>query len=140
VIQLIAVATPLFTQTIVDKVVVHRTESTLIVIATGMAMFMLFSAGLWWLRQYLVLHTGNRADAVSGSTVYRVLTIIRANTVTCSRPVFQYTGCLVVAARIQLNWIMLSDTTRGIFSTFLFLIDISLIKHLCYFKVKPVLH
>jgi subfamily B ATP-binding cassette protein HlyB/CyaB len=140
VIQLIAVATPLFTQTIVDKVVVHRTESTLIVIATGMAMFMLFSAGLWWLRQYLVLHSGNRADAVLGSSVYRVLTIIRANTFTCSRPVFQYTSCLVVAARIQLNWIMLSETTRGIFSTFLFFIDISLIKHLCCFKVKPVLH
>jgi subfamily B ATP-binding cassette protein HlyB/CyaB len=49
VIQLIALATPLFTQTIIDKVVVHRTESTLMVIAIGMAMFMLFSAGLSWI-------------------------------------------------------------------------------------------
>jgi subfamily B ATP-binding cassette protein HlyB/CyaB len=73
VIQLIALATPLFTQTIIDKVVVHRTESTLVVIAIGMAVFMLFSAGLSWLRQYLVLHTGNRVDAVLGSSVFERL-------------------------------------------------------------------
>jgi ATP-binding cassette, subfamily B, bacterial HlyB/CyaB len=70
VIQLIALATPLFTQTIIDKVVVHRTQSTLVVIAIGMAIFMCFSAGLSWLRQYLVLHTGNRVDAVLGSSVF----------------------------------------------------------------------
>jgi subfamily B ATP-binding cassette protein HlyB/CyaB len=73
VIQLIALATPLFTQTIIDKVVVHHTQSTLIVIAIGMAVFMLFSAGLSWLRQYLVLHTGNRVDAVLGSSVFERL-------------------------------------------------------------------
>jgi subfamily B ATP-binding cassette protein HlyB/CyaB len=73
VIQLIALGTPLFTQTIIDKVVVHHTQSTLIVIAIGMAMFMLFSAGLSWLRQYLVLHTGNRVDAVLGSSVFERL-------------------------------------------------------------------
>jgi subfamily B ATP-binding cassette protein HlyB/CyaB len=70
VIQLIALATPLFTQAIIDKVVVHRTQSTLIVIAIGMLVFMIFSAGLSWLRQYLVLHTGNRVDAVLGSAVF----------------------------------------------------------------------
>ncbi|MGH8806982.1 MAG: ABC transporter transmembrane domain-containing protein, partial [Noviherbaspirillum sp.] len=73
VIQLIALATPLFTQTIIDKVVVHRTQSTLIVIAIGMALFTVFSAGLSWLRQYLVLHTGNRVDAVLGSAVFERL-------------------------------------------------------------------
>jgi ATP-binding cassette, subfamily B, bacterial HlyB/CyaB len=69
VIQLIALATPLFTQAIIDKVVVHRTQNTLMVIALGMLMFMLFSAALSWLRQYLVLHTGNRVDAVLGASV-----------------------------------------------------------------------
>ncbi len=73
VIQLIALATPLFTQAIIDKVVVHRTQSTLIVIAIGMAVFMIFSAALSWLRQYLVLHTGNRVDAVLGSAVFERL-------------------------------------------------------------------
>jgi subfamily B ATP-binding cassette protein HlyB/CyaB len=73
VIQLIALATPLFTQAVIDKVVVHRTESTLIVIAIGMLVFMCFSAALSWLRQYLVLHTGNRVDAVLGSSVFERL-------------------------------------------------------------------
>lgn len=70
VIQLLALATPLFTQLVIDKVVVHRTESTLIVIGIGLAVFMLFSAVLSWIRQYLVLHTGNRVDAVLGASVF----------------------------------------------------------------------
>lgn len=72
-IQLIALAMPLFTQAVIDKVVVHRTQSTLIVVVIGMAVFMLFSAGLSWLRQYLVLHTGNRVDAVLGAAVFERL-------------------------------------------------------------------
>lgn len=73
VIQLIALATPLFTQAIIDKVVVHHSQSTLAVLAFGMAVFMFFSAGLSWLRQYLVLHTGNRIDAVLGAAVFERL-------------------------------------------------------------------
>jgi ATP-binding cassette, subfamily B, bacterial HlyB/CyaB len=69
-IQLMALATPLFTQVVIDKVVVHRTESTLIAIGVGLFLFMSFSAALTWIRQYLVLHTGNRVDAVLGSAVF----------------------------------------------------------------------
>jgi ATP-binding cassette, subfamily B, bacterial HlyB/CyaB len=70
VIQLLALGTPLFTQVVIDKVVVHHTSSTLIVIAIGLAVFMVFSALLTWVRQYLVLHTGNRVDAVLGAAVF----------------------------------------------------------------------
>ncbi|EFK97813.1 toxin secretion ABC transporter ATP-binding protein, partial [sediment metagenome] len=70
VIQLLALGTPLFTQVIIDKVVVHRTQSTLIVIGIALAVFMIFSALLSWVRQYLILHTGNRVDAVLGSAVF----------------------------------------------------------------------
>jgi subfamily B ATP-binding cassette protein HlyB/CyaB len=72
-IQLIGLATPLFTQVVIDKVVVHQTKSTLIAIAIGLAMFLVFNAAMSWLRQYLVLHTGNRVDAVLGSQVFRHL-------------------------------------------------------------------
>ena len=72
-IQLLALGTPLFTQVVIDKVVVHRTQSTLVVIAVGMALFAIFSALLSWVRQYLVLHTGNRVDAVLGSAVFEHL-------------------------------------------------------------------
>ncbi len=72
-IQLLALGTPIFTQVVIDKVVVHRTQSTLAVIAIGMALFAIFSALLSWVRQYLVLHTGNRVDAVLGSAVFEHL-------------------------------------------------------------------
>lgn len=71
VIQLIGLVTPLFTQVIIDKVIVHQTQSTLIAIAAGLVMFMLFNSAMTWLRQYFVLHTGNRIDAVLGSQVFR---------------------------------------------------------------------
>jgi ATP-binding cassette, subfamily B, bacterial HlyB/CyaB len=94
VIQLIALATPLFTQAVIDKVIVHRTQSTLIVIAIGMALFMLFSAALSWMRQYLILHTGNRVDAVLGSSVFERLFKLP--------PLyFQHRPTGVIAARLQ---------------------------------------
>jgi subfamily B ATP-binding cassette protein HlyB/CyaB len=73
IIQLLALATPLFTQVVIDKVVVHRTHSTLIVVGVGLGVFMVFSALLTWVRQYLVLHTGNRVDAVLGASVFEHL-------------------------------------------------------------------
>lgn len=73
VLQLLTLGLPLFTQAVIDKVVVHRTESTLIALSIGMAVFMLFTALLTWVRQYLVLHTGNRVDAVLGSAVFEHL-------------------------------------------------------------------
>ncbi|HEY7758486.1 MAG TPA: peptidase domain-containing ABC transporter [Burkholderiales bacterium] len=69
-IQLMALATPLFTQAIIDKVIVHQTHSTLMVVAFALGMFMLFSAAMTWVRQYLVIHTGNRIDAVLGTHVF----------------------------------------------------------------------
>jgi subfamily B ATP-binding cassette protein HlyB/CyaB len=69
-IQVLGLATPLFTQAIIDKVIVHRTTSTLIVITAALAMFMLFSSAMTWIRQYLVIHTGNRIDAVLGAEVF----------------------------------------------------------------------
>lgn len=70
VIQLLALATPVFTQIIIDKVIVHRTVNTLAVIAIALFVIMAFSAALSWVRQYLILHTGNRIDAVLGNRVF----------------------------------------------------------------------
>ena len=72
-IQLMALATPVFTQIVIDKVIVHHTASTLVVIATGLVVFMLFSSAMTWVRQYLVLHTGNRIDAVLSLQVFEHL-------------------------------------------------------------------
>ncbi|RSZ58859.1 hypothetical protein HF313_26115 [Massilia atriviolacea] len=94
VIQLIALATPLCTQAIIDKVVVHHSQSTLIVIAIGMAVFMLFSAALSWMRQYLVLHTGNRVDAALGASVF-------ARLFKLPPMYFQHRPAGVIAARLH---------------------------------------
>ena len=72
-IQLMALATPLFTQVVVDKVVVHHTLNTLTVIGIGLAVFMTFTAAMTWVRQYLILHTGNRIDVVLGLQVFEHL-------------------------------------------------------------------
>ena len=93
-IQLIGLTTPLFTQVIIDKVVVHQTSSTLAVIALGLAMFLLFNAGMSWLRQYLVLHTGNRVDAVLGSQVFRHLMRL-------ALPYFEHRSTGVLVARVH---------------------------------------
>jgi len=72
-IQLVGLTTPLMTQVVIDKIVVHQTMSTLWVVGAALVVFMLFTSGMSWLRQYLVLHTGNRIDAVLGSQVFRHL-------------------------------------------------------------------
>lgn len=72
-IQLLGLGMPLFTQVVIDKVVVHQTLSTLQVVSAGMVIFMLFSAGMGWIRQQLILHTGNQVDAALGTSVFRHL-------------------------------------------------------------------
>lgn len=93
-LQLLALGTPLFTQAIIDKVVVHRTESTLIALGSGMALFLAFSSMLTWLRQYLLLHTGTRVDALLGSTVFRHLVELPPR-------YFQMRPTGVIAARLR---------------------------------------
>lgn len=73
VIQLMALATPIFTQIVIDKVIVHHTMSTLVVIGIALGVFIIFTAIMSWVRQYLVLHTGNRIDAVLGLQVFEHL-------------------------------------------------------------------
>lgn len=93
-IQLLGLGLPIFTQIVIDKVVVHQTYSTLQVVGVGMALFMAFSAIMTWLRQYLLIHTGNRVDAVLGASVFRHLFRL-PHAYTQARP----TGTLV--ARLQ---------------------------------------
>ncbi|MGH8704629.1 MAG: peptidase domain-containing ABC transporter, partial [Burkholderiales bacterium] len=73
VLQLVALTVPLCTQVVIDKVLVHHTQSTLVVILSALAMFVAFSAALAYARQYLLLHTGNRIDAVLGTRVFEHL-------------------------------------------------------------------
>ncbi|HLO83404.1 MAG TPA: peptidase domain-containing ABC transporter [Nostocaceae cyanobacterium] len=61
-IQIFGLITPLFTQLILDRVVVQRSELTLTAVGIGLIMFNLFRVAMTGLRQYLLDHTANRLD------------------------------------------------------------------------------
>jgi ABC-type bacteriocin/lantibiotic exporter with double-glycine peptidase domain len=50
-IQLMALMTPILTQIVIDRVVVHQTLNTLVVIGIALAALLLFNAVMSWIRQ-----------------------------------------------------------------------------------------
>ncbi len=71
VLQLFALLTPLFTQVVIDKVLVHKGFTTLHVLAIGMIALAVFDAVLGGLRTYLFSHTTNRIDVGLGAQLFR---------------------------------------------------------------------
>ncbi|MHC0061843.1 peptidase domain-containing ABC transporter [Nostoc sp. UIC 10890] len=59
-IQLFGLVTPVFTQLLLDRVLVQRSVTTLNAIGLGMIIFGLFGVAVNALRQYLLFHTANR--------------------------------------------------------------------------------
>ncbi len=72
-LQLFALATPIFFQVVMDKVLVHRGLTTLDVLVFGLASVTLFETVLGVLRTYLLTHTTNRMDVELGSRLFRHL-------------------------------------------------------------------
>jgi subfamily B ATP-binding cassette protein HlyB/CyaB len=70
-LQLFALLTPLFTQIVIDKVLVHKGFTTLHVLAIGMVALAVFDALLGGLRTYLFAHTTNRIDVGLGAQLFR---------------------------------------------------------------------
>ena len=73
VVQIFALITPLFFQVVVDKVLAHRSYSTLIVLVVGLAAVGLFDVVLQYLRTYALSHTTNRIDVELGRRLFRHL-------------------------------------------------------------------
>jgi ATP-binding cassette subfamily B protein len=61
-IQIFGLITPIFTQIILDRVVVQRSELTLFSIGLGLLIFGVFRVMIIGLRQYLLDHTANKVD------------------------------------------------------------------------------
>ena len=61
-IQIFGLITPLFTQILLDRVVVQRSNLTLTAVGLGLLIFSLFRVVITGLRQYLLDHTANRVD------------------------------------------------------------------------------
>lgn len=73
VIQLFGLVTPLFTQVILDKVLVHRTVSTLNVLGFAFLVVAFFEFLLNMSRNYIFIHTTNKIDAKLGSKLFKHL-------------------------------------------------------------------
>ncbi|MBH5372021.1 type I secretion system permease/ATPase [Bradyrhizobium glycinis] len=72
-LQLFALISPLFFQVVIDKVLVHRSMSTLDVLAIGLVATAVFETVLGILRTYLFSHTTNRIDVELGARLFRHL-------------------------------------------------------------------
>jgi subfamily B ATP-binding cassette protein HlyB/CyaB len=72
-LQLFALVSPLFFQVVIDKVLVHRSISTLDVLVIGLVAISLFETTLGILRTYLFSHTTNRIDVELGARLFHHL-------------------------------------------------------------------
>ena len=73
VLQLFALVTPLFFQVVMDKVLVHRSHTTLDVITVGLVVVVVFEAVLGGLRTWVFAHTSSRIDVELGARLFRHL-------------------------------------------------------------------
>ena len=68
--QVIALASPLFFQVVVDKVLVHQSLGTLDVLAFGMLAIVIFDILLNGLRTFIFSHTTSRVDVELGARLF----------------------------------------------------------------------
>ena len=72
-LQVLALATPLFFQVVMDKVLVHQGLTTLDVVAAGLLGVSVFEVLLSALRTYVFSHTTSRIDVELGARLFRHL-------------------------------------------------------------------
>ncbi len=72
-LQLVGLASPVFFQLVIDKVLVHQSLSTLEVLAIGLATIFVFETFLSAMRTWLFAHTTNRVDAELSAALFRHL-------------------------------------------------------------------
>lgn len=73
VVQMFGLVTPLFTQVIIDKVLVHHTISTLRVMVAGYVLIVIMEGILNVVRNYIYVHTASKIDAKLGGRIFRHL-------------------------------------------------------------------
>ncbi len=72
-LQIFGLVSPLFFQVVIDKVLVHRSMSTLDVLVVGLVALTIFEAVLGTLRTYVFAHTTNRIDVELGARLFHHL-------------------------------------------------------------------
>lgn len=74
VLQVLGLLSPLFMQVIIDRVLIHRSVSTLEVFVGGMVLVSVFQVGFGMLRSYLFTHTTNKIDVTLSTKLFRHIT------------------------------------------------------------------
>ena len=72
-LQTFGLITPLFSQVIIDKVLIHKGLSTLDVLVLGLFVINIFEMILGVTRTYLFSHTTNRVDVILGAKLFKHL-------------------------------------------------------------------
>jgi subfamily B ATP-binding cassette protein HlyB/CyaB len=72
-LQTLGLITPLFSQVIIDKVLVHKGLSTLDILVLGLVIINIFEMALTVTRTYLFSHTTNRVDVILGAKLFHHL-------------------------------------------------------------------
>ncbi len=72
-VQIIALITPLIFQVVIDKVLTHRSMTTLEVMVFALLGVSIFEVALGAMRHYLLSHTTNRIDVELGAKLFRHL-------------------------------------------------------------------
>lgn len=62
ILNFVGLAVPIYTQLVIDKVLVHESFSTLYVLTIGVLIFLVFETVLGYIRQYLMLAATNKID------------------------------------------------------------------------------
>jgi ATP-binding cassette, subfamily B, bacterial HlyB/CyaB len=109
-IQILGLATPMFFQIVVDKVLTHKGYATLLVLVAGLALTGFFEMVLQYLRTYALSHTTNRIDVELGSRLFHHLMRLPISYFE-SRP----TGQTVARVR-ELETVRAFLTGQGLFS------------------------
>ena len=72
-IQILGILTPVMTQVVVDKVLVHRSMSTLNVLAIGIGIVYIYELILGLAKNYMFTHTTNRIDVMLSFKLFKHL-------------------------------------------------------------------
>ena len=70
ILSFLALGAPLFTQLVIDKVLMHENMSTLVVLTVGIIAVMLFETAFTFLRQFLMLGATNKIDMLLTRMVF----------------------------------------------------------------------
>ena len=75
-LQLLGLASPIFTQNIIDKVLVHRAADALDILVLGMALCTIFQNWMQCLRAYLFTNIASKMDVALSSRLFKNITAL----------------------------------------------------------------